>query len=144
MKLYNFSMERVLEWRENKEKSSMEQFALLQNELHYERSILTDLMNEYETSKDKNKKNINVNELRQLQLYRQALEDRIDYQNIAIVKKINELEAVRLELVDAQMDRRVMEKLKERDISKYKDDIRDAEQREIDEIAVLRFKPIKI
>ena len=144
MKLYNFSMERVLEWRENKEKSSMEQFALLQNELHYERSILTDLINEYETSKDKNKKNINVNELRQLQLYRQALEDRIDYQNIAIVKKINELEAVRLELVDAQMDRRVMEKLKERDISKYKDDIRDAEQREIDEIAVLRFKPIKI
>lgn len=144
MKLYNFSMERVLEWRENQEKSSMEEFALLQNELNYEKSILLDLIKEYETSKDKNHRNINVNELRQLQLYRQVLEDRIDCQNRAIVKKTNELETVRLELVDAQKDRRVMEKLKERDFSKYKDDIRYAEQREIDEIAVLRFKTIKI
>lgn len=144
MKLYNFSMERVLEWRENQEKSSMEEFALLQNELNYEKSILLDLIKEYETSKDKNHRNINVNEIRQLQLYRQVLEDRIDCQNRAIVKKTNELETVRLELVDAQKDRRVMEKLKERDFSKYKDDIRYAEQREIDEIAVLRFKTIKI
>lgn len=142
MKSYNFSMERVLGWRETLEKNSMEKFALLQNELLHEKSILTNLTKEYETLKEKGLKYININELVQLQLYKQNIEDKILHQNVVILNLSNSLEEIRLELISAQKDRKIMEKLKERDFSNYQDDMRATEQKELDEMAVLRFKRI--
>ena len=140
MKAYNFSMERVLEWRENLEKNSMERFTVIQNELIHEKNILLSLTKEYEVIKEKGLSYKNINELRQLQLYKQTLEDRIDYQNQVIHKKNEELEEMRLELIAAQKDRKIMEKLKERDYTKYQHEMLAFEQKELDEMAVLKFK----
>lgn len=142
MKSYNFSMERVLGWRETLEKNCMEKFALLQNELLHEKLILTNLSKDYETLKEKGLKYININELVQLQLYKQNIEDKILHQNVVILNLSNSLEEIRLELISAQKDRKIMEKLKERDFSNYQDDMRATEQKELDEMAVLRFKRI--
>jgi len=140
MKAYNFSMERVLEWRENLEKNSMERFTVTQNELIHEKTILSALTKEYEITKVKGLSYKNINELRQLQLYKQTLEDKIDYQNQVIYKKNKELEEIRLELIAAQKDRKIMEKLKERDYTKYQHEMLAFEQKELDEMAVLKFK----
>ena len=140
MKAYNFSMERVLEWRENLEKNSMERFTVTQNELIHEKTILSALTKEYEITKVKGLSYKNINELRQLQLYKQTLEDKIDYQNQVIYKKNKELEEIRLELIAAQKDRKIMEKLKERDFTKYQHEMLAFEQKELDEMAVLKFK----
>jgi len=142
MKAYNFSMERVLEWRESIEKTSMEKFALLQNELLHEKSILASLTNEYQTLKEKGLSYKNINELRQMQLYKQTLEDKIDYQNQIVNNKSSKLEEIRLELISAQKDRKVMEKLKERDFSNYQDDLRASEQKDLDEMAVLKYNKV--
>ena len=141
MKSYNFSMERVLQWRESLEKSSMEKFATVQNELNHEKYILNELYKEFEAIKEKGLKCKNINELKQVQFYKQDIEDKIEMQKEIIEKKSEELEAMRLELVEAQKDRKIMEKLKERDYTDYQNEVKAVEQKQLDEMAVLKFKP---
>lgn len=138
MATYNFSMERVLEWRTNIEKSTVEKFAAIQNDLQLQKSILSQLVREYENLKDKATQHKNIQELRQEHYYKQTIEDRIEKQNELIFKTSENLECVRLELVLAQKDRRIMEKVKEKDYTLHMDNIKAMEQRELDEIAVLR------
>src|SRR5690554_4321690 len=136
-------MERVLEWRENLEKDSMEKFAVKQNELAKEKSILDNLKKEYEHTKQKLLKRISIEELRQIQLYKQMLEDKIDNQIQVVNRKTIELENVRNELIDAQKERKIMEKLKERDYSNYQEELKAFEQKQLDEMAVLKFKVVE-
>jgi flagellar FliJ protein len=75
-----------------------------------------------------------------MQLYKQIIEDKIENQIEIIDKKSEELEERRLELVSAQKDRKIMEKLKEKDYISYLDNVRAAEQKQLDEMAVLKFK----
>lgn len=143
MKAYSFSMEKVLEWRESLEKTSMEKFAISQNELNQAKMILTNLTNEYDVAKEKALKCKSINELRQLQLYKADLEDRIENQHEIIQRKAKELEDIRQELVAAQKDRKIMEKLKERDYSNYLEKVNADEQKFLDEMAVLKFKKVE-
>lgn len=143
MKAYSFSMEKVLEWRESIEKNSMEKFAVSQNELNQEKMILANLTKEYEIVKEKSLRCKNINELRQLQLYKSDLEDKIENQHEIIEIKTQELEQRRLELVSAQKDRKIMEKLKERDYSNYLEQVNADEQKFLDEMAVLKFKKVE-
>ncbi|WFA07897.1 flagellar export protein FliJ [Tissierella sp. Yu-01] len=143
MKAYSFSMEKVLEWRESLEKSSMEKFAVSQNELNQEKMILNNLTKEYEVVKEKTLRCKSISELRQLQLYKSDLEDRIENQHEIIERKTKELEDIRQELVSAQKDRKIMEKLKERDYSNYLEKVNSDEQKFLDEMAVLKFKKVE-
>ncbi|MPW24795.1 flagellar export protein FliJ [Alkalibaculum sp. M08DMB] len=140
MKAYSFPMEKVLEWRTHSEKSTMEKFAVLQNELQHHKLVLLELTNRYESTKERSLKYKTIQELLQQQLYKQKLEEKISLQNKAINSTSANLEKVRVELIAAQKDRKIMEKLKEKDFSTYNDEVKDEEQRELDEIAVLKFK----
>lgn len=143
MRTYKFSMEKVLEWREDLEKTSMEKFATAQNDLHQEKLVLDNLIKEYEVVKEKTLRYKNINEMKQLQLYKQNIEDNIEYQNVVIAKKALALEKLRIELVEAQKDRKIMEKLKEKDFDSYQDNLRLEEQKFLDEMAVLKFKKVE-
>lgn len=143
MKSYSFSMEKVLEWREDLEKTSMEKFATAQNDLYQEKLVLDNLIKEYEVAKEKTLRYKNINEMKQLQLYKQNIEDNIEYQISIIEKKTIALEKLRLELVAAQKDRKIMEKLKEKDFNSYQDNMRQEEQKFLDEMAVLKFKKVE-
>lgn len=132
-------MERVLEWRTNIERTTMEEFAILQNELQHEKVVLFGLEKQYGKTKEKNLESYNVNELMQQHLYVQNIEEKIEEQNNVIYVKKNQVEEARVELVIAQKDRKIMEKLKEKDHNDYKEDMKSMEQKELDEIAVLRF-----
>lgn len=140
MSTYNFSMESVLEWRSNKEKSTMEKFAILQNEMLHHKAVLHNLKREYEGAKEKSMNHKNIQELRHHHYYQQILAEKIEKQ-IQVIHKITEkVELARLDLISAQKDRKIMEKLKEKDFTLYKDNIKTLEQKELDEMAVLSFK----
>lgn len=141
---YNFSMQRVLELRSNKEKGIMEIFATIQNELLKQKSNLMILINDYENFKSKGSKHTNINELKQNLLYKQSIEEKIELLNEQIYITNQQLEQIRLELVDAQKDRKIMEKLKENDFDTYKENIKVLEQKELDETAILKFNRIMI
>ena len=139
---YNFSMQRVLELKVNNEKTVMGKFANLQNELYQFKFILTSFINELEAFKVKGQRCTNINELKQQLFYKQNIEEKIKEQNEVINKISIQLEIVRLELVSAQKDRKIMEKLKEKDFIVYQEELKSMEQKELDEIAILKFNRI--
>lgn len=139
LKSYKFSMEKVLEWRTDIEKTTMEEFAAHQNDLQREKNLLNGLHDQYLKCKKNSLTSCNVNELMHQQLYIQTLEEKIEEQTQIIYTKKDKVEEVRVELVLAQKDRKIMEKLKEKDRTEYEENIKYMEQKELDEMAVLRF-----
>lgn len=132
-------MERVLRWREDIEKSNMEKLALIQNELRHQKSILNDLMQEEEKVKNSIRYR-DIHQLRHQHLYIQKIEEQIQEQDELIHETNKKLEDARQELIEAQKDRKIMEKLKEKDMTSYRNNIKSAEQKELDEIAVLKHQ----
>ena len=142
MKPYSFSMESVLEWRESIEKTSMEKYAAAQYELKHEIQVLEHLNKENEQIKEKSLSCKNIVEIRHLQLYKQTIDERIEAQIEIVEIKKDELENLRLDLIHAQKDRKIMEKLKEKDFSNYNEESKREDQKNLDEIAVLKYKRI--
>lgn len=137
---YKFSMEKVLELREDAERTCMEKFAHVQNELNQEKLILSNLEKEYEIQKKKALECKNINQLKQSQLYKIDLEKKKDRQIQVIEAKLLEVEEKRLDLVEAQKDRKIMEKLKEKDYERYIEKVNSEEQKFLDEISVTKYK----
>lgn len=137
---YEFSMERVLKWREDIEKANMEDLAIIQNQLREQKSILNDLIKEEEKIRANSPRYRDVNQLKYQHLYKQKIEEKIQKQGELIDKTNEKLEDARQELIEAQKNRKIMEKLKEKDMSAYKASINNAEQKELDEIAVLKHQ----
>ena len=136
---YKFSLEKVLEWRENSEKTVAKRFALLQDELHYQTTTLNNLRLEDENIKKRILKLNNIHELKQQYLFKQSLEEKIEKQ-IRLIDEIRaKLEELRLELLEAQKNRKIMEKLKEKDYAAFKEELMNKEQKELDEMAVLKY-----
>lgn len=143
MKAYKFSMEKVLELRTNKEKSSMEYFASMQRDLMKEKSKLLELRGEKDSIKLKSNKCKNIVELRQLHLCKEWLEKKIQAQLKRIEESKENLEIARQELISAQKDRKIIEKLKEKDYEIYQDNEKAIEQKNLDEMAVLKYEVVR-
>lgn len=137
--MYKFSLEKVLEWREDSEKTIARKFAVLQNELQYQKTTLNNLRLEDENIKKRILKLNNIHELKQQYLFKQTVEDRIENQIRLIDETKTQIEELRLDLLEAQKNRKIMEKLKEKDYDTYKENLMNAEQKELDEMAVLKY-----
>lgn len=142
MSKYNFSMEKILDLRVNKEKDVMSKFATLQNELQQQKLVHSKLENQMDTLNKEGYNSLDVNQLRFNNLYKQNLENQIDVQKQRIEETSNELEDMRLDLISAQKDRKIMEKLKEKDFTLYKNNLKAMEQKELDEMAIQRHTKV--
>lgn len=137
MEGYKFSMEKVLNLREKKEKGIVETMGQIQGELSKEQDNLSRLKQEGRSMKTR--PTMNIMELRYTDRYKHKLKEDINTQNEKIEEINIELDKTREELVQAQMDRKVMEKLKKKDREKYMADRKRNEQNELDEIAIIRY-----
>lgn len=140
MKNYKFSLESVLEVRSNEEQNVLEDFVIVQNCLVEADNKRLRLSNEFKLCLEKSILTRNVQDLVMHNFYKMDLENRIKNQELVVEEKKIELEEVRERLQLAQKDKKIMEKLKEKDLDEYKTDLLKKEQKEIDEFAVLRFK----
>lgn len=140
MNSYEFSMENILKWREDTEKSNMENLANVQNELRHQKSIRKDLLKERENLKSNRLKYKDISQLKFQNLYTEKVEDKIQDQDKIINNTKDKLENVRQELIESQKERKIMENLKERDFESYKNKINIEEQKELDEITVLKHR----
>lgn len=75
-------------------------------------------------------------------LYKTDLESKIKFQEEIIDRRKIEVEEVRERLQIAQKDKKIMEKLKEKDLENHTLELNKKNQKEMDEFAVLRFKQI--
>ena len=81
----------------------------------------------------------NINDLKQQYLFKQSVEQKIKEILKLIEQTKTKLEKLRLDLLEAQKNRKIMEKLKEKDYIEYKENLMLEEQKELDEIAVFRY-----
>ena len=137
MKSYKFKMDKVLEYRENVEKVKVEDFAKITHKLRREEEHLKDLQ---ETLEEKKKvKQENLYGMKMGFLYREKLKAEVDRQ-VSKVKEISvKAEAAQHVLIEARKDRKIMEMLKEKDREKYRLDLLNTEQKELDDLSVMRF-----
>ena len=116
---YKFSLEKVLEWRAEIEKRIAKSFAIVQNELNYQEITLNNLRLENESIKKKILELNNINDLKQQYLFKQSVEQKIKEILKLIEQTKTKLEKLRLDLLEAQKNRKIMEKLKEKDYIEY-------------------------
>lgn len=137
MNLYVFPMEKVLNYREQVEREIMEEMGQVQQRVNGEKLKLKNMKEDLETMR--NKTYATIEELRYKSLYEESLVSDIEVQ-VQVVKDWElELEEHRGKLIEAQKQRKIMEKLKEKDYEKYIEKIRKEQQKELDELAVLKY-----
>lgn len=139
MRGYNFQLENILEWRTNIEKSTIEKFALIQREVEDQKQLLSNLIKEHDNAK-RNKSYRSILEIRQHHIYIEDLEQKVEINEILLEGIKERLEEARQDLLAAQKDRKVMEKLKEKDLEEYLSKQKSIEQKELDEIGILNYK----
>ncbi|HOK62329.1 MAG TPA: flagellar export protein FliJ [Soehngenia sp.] len=143
MENYIFSMEKVLDYREDIEKLKAEEFAKIKLEISGIEKEIAKLNIELKETNEKIFEVQNAYELIQVQLYREALEEKLEIQKLLLSEKKKALEDKRAELTKAQSDRKIMEKLKEKDYSQFMYKKNMKEQKKLDDISVMKFKHAK-
>lgn len=139
LRSYNFSMDKVLEYRQGVEKKQIEKFSSKQNQISLKQQEIKTLTDEYNAVKKKTSSYKSIEDMTREQLYRQNLADKISREEKTLEDLSKELELSRQELVNAQKDRKIMEKLKEKDYSKFQSRLKSIEQNDLDEINTLKF-----
>lgn len=136
---FKFSLENVLEWREDQEEAAKLNVSLVQNELQKESDYLKSLINENIRLKEKSIFTVNVHHMRQEDLYKALLEEKIIQQKLIVERVEADLEMEKEKLLAAHKDRRIMEKLEEREFDTYKEEADSEEQKQLDEFGTINF-----
>lgn len=137
---YQFSMAKVLNWRENQEEHAKKKFLQKRVEQMEQESILADIVSASQNLKVSTTNFTNVNTLRQQHLYKNYLDEQIEIQEKELAKVSHETEAELQLFIGAQKDRKIMEKLKERQYDAYLKAEKIQEQKELDEMGTLRYQ----
>lgn len=136
---FKFSLDNVLEWREDQEEAAKLNVSLVENELLKEKNKLQSLVNENIRLKEKSIFTVNVHHMRQEDLYKALLEEQIIQQKLVVERVEADLAEEKEKLLTAHKDRRIMEKLEERELESYKEEIDSAEQKQLDEFGTINF-----
>jgi len=141
--MFVFPLQTVLDYRKNIEEKILHEFSEKKRELELEELKLQYLIKEWsnligELRKMQNK-SLHVDDIARYVSYVEQVKENEKKQNIIIVKVSEQLEAKRMELLDAVKKTKVILRLKERQTEEYEDAQRAFEQKNSDEMAVLKY-----
>lgn len=134
-----FSMEKILDWRSDLEETAKRNVAQVQVKIDAQQAVLEDLIRENIKVKNERLKINQINDMRHQQLYQALLDEKIIHQKNQLDLTQKELEAAQADLLEAHKDKKVMEKLKEKELWMTAELIKKEEQQQLDEIATLSF-----
>lgn len=143
MASYSFKLQKVLEYRERKEELLQQELAALmialsQAEEELNRLISSFRRNEIEL-KIKREKRIDVNEADIFRKFLDRMKDKILGQRSRVVHLANLVNAKRNELIEASKEKRVLERLKEKDYDEFLKTLDRKERAFLDELALGGF-----
>lgn|SRR5699024_2407539 len=136
---YNFSMQNVLDWRNDQEDEAKLKLVQIKKRLNNEETYLQQLINENIQLKEKAALTRKVDIMRQQDLYKQVLDERIIQQKLVVEQVLNEIKKAEEALLSAHKDKRVMEKLKEKEYEQYVETLQLEEQKQMDEFSTITF-----
>jgi len=134
---YSFKMEKVLEYRSSVEKNKVEDYAKINILLSEEKEHLDSLESEYTSNAQR--KAMNVNEMKMHLLYREKLKNQLNSQKKKVDEIETKLEDARGNLIEARKDRKILEKLKEKDKEKFDAEQASREQKELDDLSIMKY-----
>ncbi len=139
MGAYKFSLENVLTWRESQEDEAKRGFLICQEAQRKQEEILDTIIAASEEIKQDAIGFDDINSLRQQYLYKNHLDSEIVKQQQTVSLYSNETEKMKEVFVDAQKERKIMDRLKEKHYDDYLFTMKAEEQKELDEMGTLRF-----
>lgn len=144
MKTFRFRLQKVMEVKEDFEKKRMAELADAKKLLRIERDKLEDLKNKTAACQDRikekhKKKNVNPTEMELYYRYLDKLRHQIEIQFRRVCEASDEMERRRQVLLCASKERKVLEKLRERKYSAFREEMTKKEQDFIDELATTSY-----
>lgn len=134
-----FSMEKILDWRSDIEEMAKRTVGQVQVKIEAQKAVLEDLIRENTKIKNDQLMTTKINDLRHQQLYKALLDEKIIQQKNQLDLTQKELEDAQAKLVEAHKDKKVMEKLKEKELWSALELEKKEEQQQLDEIATLSY-----
>ena len=139
MQGYKFSLDKVLDWRSDKEEQAQRKVGELQARKAEEEMKLERLLKESMKLKAESIFAGNVDSMRQQSLYQELTSQRIIQQKLVIEKTEHQIDEAKAALIEAHKEKKVLEKLKEKNHAAYIQEELKAEQHQLDELSVLQF-----
>jgi flagellar protein FliJ len=141
--MFVFKLQQVLDYRKNIEEKILNDFSEKKRELAKEelrlKNLIEERVNLIGELREMQNKSVPVNDIARYISYVELVRKNEKNQSKIIVQVSEQLAAKRKELLEAVKKTKIMEKLKERHAEEYKDDVRAFEQKNSDEMAVLKF-----
>ncbi|MDN5316636.1 MAG: flagellar protein FliJ [Thermoanaerobacterium sp.] len=124
MKKFRYSLETVLNIKEQKQKMEKEKLALLISKYELQKNKLNEILIKINETLEKNEMNavmgISIMNLKQFNLYLETLYEKYNEQNEILKALENEIEKERLKLSDVIKEKEALENLKEKKYEEYK------------------------
>ncbi|GEM_PF-3115719 len=138
MKPFRYSMENILSYRQDIEQTEKQKFAELKNEYLKQRKVQEDLEEKLDkaASSKLNNPSSSIVDLKNLYQYMLFLQKKMEVQQQLVMEAGNRMESQRQRLIEAQKDRKIIEKHKDRCLERYTQELNRTEQQVNDELAL--------
>lgn len=135
---YKFKLDNVLNWRELEEEEAKKNFLIYQQAQKEQEELLNDFIAASDEMKEEVTTLININDLRQQYIYKNYLDEQIVKQQATVEQFSNETNKMMEVFVEAQKERKVIERLKEKHHENFLFLEKCEEQKNLDEMGTLR------
>lgn len=129
----------MLDWRVEQEDEAKLNLNQAQHEQEKQEKFLQQLIRENIQLKEKSMLNKRVDIMRQDDLYKKVLNEKIIQQKLIVEQTANDVKRAEERLIEAYQEKKVMEKLKEKDQQAYIDEMNAIEQKNLDEFATITY-----
>lgn len=136
---FRFSMEKVLDWRSDTEEAKKKEFGDAQREKFRQEAVLHELIQENIKIKNESLTTTRIDILRRQNMYKVMLDERIVQQKNQVEIAEKSVETARIALMEAHKDKKIMEKLKEKEYTFVMEQEKSEEQKQLDEMATLSY-----
>ena len=137
---FKFPLQKLLNYRENIEEKKKEKLAVLQDKKKVLEEKLQDTQNKYKTCTNTNPDTkVNISSFGQQLAYMDYLDRSIGEQTTEIQKASFNVEKCLEEVVEAMKNRKILEKLKDKQEVTYYDELNYKELMDLNEVAIRRF-----
>lgn len=141
--MFKFKLQSVLEYRLNVEEKILNEFSDTKRHLEEQKAVLKALINERESLMDDlrsmQRAPMKADDIAAILGYVENLREREKVQKNIIHQAKEAVEQKRKELVEAVKNRKVMENLRDKHAEEYLKNLNETEQKNSDEMSVLKF-----
>lgn len=136
---FQYSLESVLDYRKKIEDTKKEKFVHRNNELSDENSVLEGMQQNYDHAIQDFKENgqASIQDQKNHMQYIMNLQKKMEKQKVRVHDCKKRCDLARVELTQAQKERKIMESLEEKELNRFMAEMKRKEQKELDEVAVM-------